>query len=154
MPQDVLYLFLLNVLMWCYENVNTSGKFIYFHGMVNCSSIFHKTLIGTFFFFNMVTLPQTVQTPRSHITILAMMRFWEFYQRHLMNTWNKHTSMPTTFCKRRQRQKGEGIRHPLPMVSTCILCHIPHLSLYTPIPSSGRMSLNSHIPFSQQDLSS
>lgn len=120
MPQDVLYLFLLNVLM-----LTQVVNIIYFHRMVNCCSIFHKTLISPFFFFfNMVTPSHTVPSPKSHITILATMRFWEFYRRHLMNTWNKHTSMPTTLCKRRQRQKGAGgssavedIRHPLPTVS-------------------------------------
>lgn len=49
--------------------------------MANCCSIFHKTLVSTFF-FNMVTQPQTVPSPKSHITILATVRFWESYQRH------------------------------------------------------------------------
>lgn len=94
--------------------------------MVNC--ILHKTLSVLFFFqygYSTPNCPVSSVTyyHLSHDEILGVLP--KAFNEHM-----EHTSMPTTFCKRRQRQKGvedpsavEDIRHPLPVASTCILCH-------------------------------
>lgn len=98
------------------------------HGMVNCARVVHKALIGTFFFQYGYSTPNC---PVSSVTYYRMSHDEiPGVLPKAFNEYMEHTSMPTTFCKRRQRQKGvgdpsavEGIRHPLPVASACILCH-------------------------------
>lgn len=77
-----------------------------------------------------------------------------------MNTWNI-LPCPPPFAKGGRDRKGwetpqlwRASDTHFPWRPLAFSATTPRLSFSTPIPSLGRMSLNRHVPFSQQDLSS